>query len=480
MQRTVTHHKLSASLNAKYTTIRNELYAKFESNQYNILSDTDIIAKANTYNKRNVTPAIISKDVDFFCNVLSKTAFLDTNSNWGERLYCITHNITSPVLTKSGNLAKYINSKKGYSVYANKSDESNIRITEILDYITSNGYTIEDNLQNTTLTNKKYLIIRCNKCNETHEQFIKCGYWKNLYCENCYGSTGRSALEDDIINFLRHEIKDIEIQTNWIIPNSRKEIDIYLPKYNVGIELCGVLWHSYGVNYPNTALSEKQGKHKHLNKLELCEQNNIQLLTIFDNEWMYKSDITKAIILSKLGIYKRRLYGRQCYVKEIERETKRNFLHTYHLQGNCNSQYYYGLYNTDNELLSVMTFGKRQISRGAVVLEMIRYCTISGVQVIGGASKLLSYAIDKLQKYDILKTYCDRRYSNGKFYEKLGFKLKKISVPNFWVTKDCKRLYHRLKVQKHKLGGKDIYDLGYRKIYDCGNFVYEMQIVKHK
>jgi hypothetical protein len=95
------------------------------------------------------------------------------------------------------------------------------------------------------------------------------------------------------------------------------------------------------------------------------------------------------LILAKLGIFKQRIYARKCIVKEISTVEKDQFLETNHRQGKDKSSVKLGLYH-NNELVSVMTFGKRQISRKNV-LEMIRYCTKCYVQIIGGASKLFSY-----------------------------------------------------------------------------------------
>ncbi|MBR4315953.1 MAG: hypothetical protein IKP65_03150, partial [Alphaproteobacteria bacterium] len=53
--------------------------------------------------------------------------------------------------------------------------------------------------------------------------------------------------------------------------------------------------------------------------------------------------------------------------------------------------------------------------------ELIRFASKIGYQVIGGASKLLSY-FRKQYKGSII-SYADRRYSNGKLYEAIGFKL---------------------------------------------------------
>ncbi|MFW6130771.1 MAG: hypothetical protein ACOC56_06250, partial [Atribacterota bacterium] len=53
------------------------------------------------------------------------------------------------------------------------------------------------------------------------------------------------------------------------------ELDIYLPDFNIAIEYNGLYWHS-----------ELNGKDRnyHLNKTNICENENIQLIHIFEDE----------------------------------------------------------------------------------------------------------------------------------------------------------------------------------------------------
>ena len=78
-----------------------------------------------------------------------------------------------------------------------------------------------------------------------------------------------------------------------------------------------------------------------------------------------------------------------------------------------------------------------------------------------------------------------RRWSAGKLYTALGFKLDHTSKPDYWYFKDRYVLESRVKYQKHKLSGLlEIYDEnkteienmkanGYERIFDCGNYVFE-------
>jgi hypothetical protein len=100
--------------------------------------------------------------------------------------------------------------------------------------------------------------------------------------------------------------------------------------------------------------------------------------------------------------------------------------------------------------------------------------------VVGGASKIL-----KNSKVNDFISYCDLRYSNGNLYEALGMKLLRTTAPNYYYVKHL-TMYHRMNFQKHKISKvgdtrteKEImYSNGYRRIYDCGNLVFEYSNAK--
>ena len=130
-----------------------------------------------------------------------------------------------------------------------------------------------------------------------------------------------------------------------------------------------------------------------------------------------------------------------------------------------------------------MSFSKSRFNKN-IEWELLRFCTKINTQVIGAASKLLSYFIKNFNPNSII-SYANRRWSNGKLYEKLNFKYIGATKPNyFYFIPNENILYSRVKFQKHKL--KDIlpvydyslsetinmYNNGYRKIYDCGNLKY--------
>jgi len=87
-----------------------------------------------------------------------------------------------------------------------------------------------------------------------------------------------------------------------------------------------------------------------------------------------------------------------------------------------------------------MTFGKlrkplNSKSKSNNEYEMLRFCNILNTNVVGGASKLFKYFINKYKPEQVI-SYASRSYSNGKLYEKIGFKLQHITKPNYYYIID--------------------------------------------
>ena len=291
-------------------------------------------------------------------------------------------------------------------------------------------------------------------------------------CPHCYPSDGGiSAKEKELLDFVK-SIYDGEIIENSKHVIEGLELDIYIPEKRVAIEFDGLYWHS-----------EQKGKgaNYHLDKTNLCLDKGIQLVHVFEDDWMYHNDIVKDRIRSLLGMIKTRIYARDCKVAEIDGHVANEFLNQNHLQGGDSSSIRYGLFH-NGELVSVMTFGKPRFN-GNYDYELIRNATRMNAIVIGGASKLLAYFVG-LHNGSRIISYADRRYSNGSVYDRMGFKFVQYTQPNYWWCKN-KHKFSRYQCQKKNLPKVlgDKYDgslsesenmllAGFEKVYDCENIVY--------
>lgn len=316
-------------------------------------------------------------------------------------------------------------------------------------------------------------LFKC-KCNICSNEWIHSNH--HIICNKCNPSEGRSKEEIELYEFIKENYKkSIIINTYDILKD--KEIDIYLPDLNLGIEYNGLYWHS----------ELYREKNYHIEKFNKTK-DKIKLIQIFSDEWNSKREIVKSRIKSLLGL-NHKIYARKCIIKEITTEEKNQFLDKNHIQGKDKSLYKYGLFY-NNVLVSVMTFGKPRVAIGKKInnleneWELVRFCSLLNTTVVGGANKLLSY-FEKTHKPKSIYSFADNRWSNpyNNVYVTLGFKHINQSNPGYWYTKKFDERYHRYNFRKQKLKdlGCDISkteweimeELGYYKIWDCGVSRYE-------
>lgn len=190
------------------------------------------------------------------------------------------------------------------------------------------------------------------------------------------------------------------------------EIDIYLPDLNIGFEFNGLYWHS----------DYRRDKKYHINKTDYFYKKGIRIFHIWEDDWHYKRDIIKSMILNILNCNSNRIFARECEIHEIEdvKESIR-FLNDNHIQGKSGSNIKIGLYYK-GELVSLMTFDKNEGRKKMNINEwnLSRFCSKLNTSVIGGASKMFKFFLKKYKPYRII-TYADKSYSTGDLYIKLGF-----------------------------------------------------------
>jgi hypothetical protein len=319
------------------------------------------------------------------------------------------------------------------------------------------GFTITQFLEN------NLCILTCNNCDSSHIRSISSKTHKNM-CGQC-SLTGHSRYEFKLKDEILKHVKTTILIGDKTVLNPL-ELDLYLPEYNIAIEINGLYWHS-----------ETCGKNKwyHKYKMDKCREKNIRLIHIFEDEWVDKQEIVIQRILSKLNLNKPK-YARNFIVKEIDNKTAKEFLNLHHIQGyGSNSAYHYGLIDNESKLHAVMTFNNLSIAKGSKhidgVYELNRYASIGNI--IGGASKLMKKFITTISPTKII-SYSDLRWNTGNLYEKLGFKFSGNTLPNYFYVKGLSRI-HRFKLRKKENEPKDITEKelreqqGYHRIWDCGN-----------
>lgn len=280
----------------------------------------------------------------------------------------------------------------------------------------------------------------------------------------------KSTLEQEMLLFLR------SLGVTNIVENSRKilvsgkEIDLYLPDYNIAIEMNGVYWHHDTVSHID--------KHYHKAKFKECESQGIHLITVFSDLWESKRDIIQSMIAHKLGMNIQKEHARKLTIHEVCSHQATEFLRKNHIQGSTGASYKYGLFKGE-ELYAIMTFSKPRVGIGKFrenTAELVRYA--SKCTVMGGASKLLAHFKKTHPEFTDIVSYSDNEWSLGSMYQKLGFTLHQEHAPSYFYYHRSTGRKHRYNFAKHKLiaqgedNTKSEYQImqarGYIRIWDCG------------
>lgn len=311
-------------------------------------------------------------------------------------------------------------------------------------------------------------LVKDTKCGHTFTSwFNNLRQSKGYRCTTCVPVYGKSKNEQAIETFIK------SIYSGWVVSNDRtliapKELDIVVPDLGLAFEYNSAWTHH---------------NKDHLEKSQLTQAMGFQLIHINEDEWLTKQPIVKSRIRSLVGAsYK--IPARKCTVQKID--FPREFLSTNHIQGagaptSCN----YGLF-FEGELVAVMTFAKPRFSH-ICTTELVRYCSLLDVTVVGGAGKLLKAFVKDYPANSIL-SYSDKRWSAGGLYKTLGFEYSHSSRPSYAYYKNTLKL-SRFQCQKHLLATKfpefykpELTELeimeqaGFRRMYDCGTDVWVYKV----
>jgi hypothetical protein len=334
------------------------------------------------------------------------------------------------------------------------------------------------------LNDKKNIKCLSERKDLNSEMKFKCKICGNKWSSQSLGTdcneckTEKSQEEKEVYEFIE-SIVDAEVQrNNRSVLNGGKELDIYIPSLDIGIEYNGLYWHS----------EWRGGKDKyyHLRKKKNANENGVHLIQIFSDEWKNRKEIVKSKLRYLLNASDAStVYGRECEVKKINVDDAKPFIEKTHIQGYSPSKYKLGLFH-DSEMVAVMTFSKPRsgIGNSKSEYELNRYSTKKGIIPVGGMGKLFKHFV---RNYDCesVKTYADRRWSKDEnnAYEDIGMTLDSKSEPNYWYTLNYQNRKHRFNFSKSNLienynanpdkTEKEIMkEMGWDRVWDCGHLKY--------
>jgi hypothetical protein len=322
-----------------------------------------------------------------------------------------------------------------------------------------------------------FYTLHCKECSNNfkiHKKSFQTRKKFNVaFCTICNPIDKHSSgMENDLKDFLSELNINIKQGDRSII--SPLEIDIYLPEYKLAFEFNGVYWHS----------ELFKDKNYHFIKTEMCENAGVQLIHIYEDDWLFKQNIVKSKILNLLN-KSQQISVERCEIKEIEdNDLIKNFLNENHIQGYIGSKIRIGLFY-DNFLISLMIFGNGKTSSMKInntqTFELLRYCDKLNISVLGGTLKIFNYFIKNYNPTNII-TYMDRSWGIDPLYKDIGFKLIHKTRPNYYYVMDGIRK-NRLNFRKDELmsegyeSDKTEHEIMMKRnifrIYDSGDLKFE-------
>lgn len=349
-------------------------------------------------------------------------------------------------------------------------------------YFDNLGYNIISLLEefcNQDISEGYELSLQCKSCSNKFNKYFSRAFVydkSNVRCPYCLHNHSNSLQEDELFQYIRAIYSGEIIRNIRSVLPSGKEIDIYIPDLKIGIEYNGLTWHS--------EIFGKKNFSYHLNKLEEAHSVGVDLLFIYDNEWVQKKDIVKSILNNKLGVNTKKIYGRNCEIKLVAPDKAFFFINENHIQG---AEVVYkngvslGLFY-EEELVALISFGKPRFIH-SYDWELLRFCNKLGVSVIGGFAKLLKF-FEKEYKPKSLLTYSEKRLFSSGVYLQNGFKQLRDSKPMYFYIKNGKYIGTQYKFRRKNLPKlldsfdpsltewQNMINNGYDRVWDCGHRVF--------
>lgn len=251
--------------------------------------------------------------------------------------------------------------------------------------------------------------------------------------------------------------------------SDNREIDIFIPLKNVGIEVNGLYWHT-------DKFRDRNYHHRKKDELKV-----IRLIQITDHQWKTRSGICKSIILNALGLSSP-VNARECVIETRDHSTPeiREFFEANHMSGFVAGSFYAVLRCKDS-IVCGMILGKSRFHKDGRT-ELLRYVCARNTNVRGGFSRLFhSYRLNHHEpvfSYINLDLFDASMYRNNPRWEYGG----RTDPGYFWT--DGNDIVSRYKAMKKNLKSwlpnydetltesENMVRNGFHRYYDCGSMIF--------
>lgn len=303
------------------------------------------------------------------------------------------------------------------------------------------------------LSGNVFYHFKCNVCGNC---FTAEMHSNEPVCRVCnpYIFSGRSDVEKEMANYIKLVYQGEVLENDRTVLDG-KELDVYLPDLKIAFEMNGYYFHGYKNNTP---MSVKDFKNRVEEKRLLCKEKGIRLINIDDVDWNNRSEVFKRFIDDCI-LPRKRVYARQCKIKNIDMNTAKDFCETYHTNGFRGGSTKLGLFYK-NELIAVAVFGKHPIYEN----ECIRLCYKTSYTIIGGWAKIQKHFGKKFLHYVNLK------YFEGENKTGCGYRMvfNKQVIGRRALTKNKLKLAFS-DYDDNVSDFRNCLNHGFVAIFDCGN-----------
>jgi hypothetical protein len=270
-------------------------------------------------------------------------------------------------------------------------------------------------------------------------------------CPTCGKTTSYAQL--DLAEFVASLGVEVVHEDRKVLKG--REIDIWVPSHNIGIEYHGLHWHT-----------EDRIGDTHKAKYDLAEAAGIRLIQIYDYEWLERRPAVENRLRSMFSS-DAAIGARACEVREVSGGDANRFFAEHHTQGRGqNPIAAYGLYH-ENLLVACASFGTARY--GHEGWELLRFATVGRVQ--GALGRLLA-KFREVKSPESILSYCDLRWGNGTVYERNGFVLDGITVPDYFYVGPNGSRIPRYSARERPQGMTEsawAASKGYRKVVGVGH-----------
>ena len=310
---------------------------------------------------------------------------------------------------------------------------------------------------------------KCLSCGTEFEQ--KNMAYQELNCVLCFPTKnfGKSKLEVDFLDWIS-TLTAMAVYSKNRSQLKKRELDIWLPDLKLAIEICGSYWHN----------DQHLEKNYHQEKLFMCNERGIKLLTLFDFD-LKKKHIIEGLIKNNLHLEPVRIPARKCQISPITSSQAVEFNNVHHLRGHAPASHHYGMFFQD-ELVAVSSWSKPRYTKTAQ-LELIRLCSRSPIQGLLGK---MTHHVSRDLGINTIISYVDLRYGDGRSYLASGYSYVTTTKPGYWYVDGNLQCFHRSSFMKKNLAKYPNYhesktefdimdELGYNRICDCGNKLFQWE-----